>query len=336
MSSDKIGLVVIGRNEGDRLKRCLRSIPSEYYMVYVDSGSNDDSVTFARSMGAIVVELDARSGFTAARARNAGWRRLLDHHPSLELIQFVDGDCEVAVDWFPKAVVAITADARLAAVFGRRRERFPERSIYNRMCDDEWNVPVGIVASCGGDAMFRVSALSGVHGYSDDLIAGEEPDLCLRLGRLGWVIQRIDAEMTLHDANILSFGSWWKRARRAGFAYAEHVWRHRAGALPSWHRGLLSIVFWGLVLPTTTLATAVMLAPFAPLVTALLLVVVLLIYALQHVRIAWRKVRSGNSLGVSVVYGGLLMIGKFAEASGALECWTSKLRHRQQKLIEYK
>ncbi|MFV4725620.1 glycosyltransferase, partial [Mycobacterium tuberculosis] len=121
---------------------------------------------------------------------------------------------------------------RLAVVFGRRRERFPERSIYNRMCDDEWNVPVGPALSCGGDALFRWSALEAAGGYSDDLVAGEEPDLCLRLRQQGWQIERIDREMTLHDAAILCFGSWWKRARRSGFSYAAHCLRHGERAIP--------------------------------------------------------------------------------------------------------
>jgi hypothetical protein len=46
------GLSVIGRNEGDRLKSCLQSlVPACDRVVYVDSGSTDDSVTFARSLG---------------------------------------------------------------------------------------------------------------------------------------------------------------------------------------------------------------------------------------------------------------------------------------------
>jgi len=336
MSVDRIGVVVIGRNEGERLKRCLRSIPTGYQVVYVDSGSNDGSVAFAHSTGAVIIELDTRSGFTAARARNAGWRRLMDREPALEFVQFVDGDCELASGWFVEALAAIEAEAGVAVVFGRRRERFPEQSIYNRMCDDEWDVPVGLVDACGGDALFRACVLREVDGYSDDLIAGEEPDLCLRVRRLGWRVRRIDAEMTLHDANILSFASWWKRSKRAGFAYADHVRRHGSNSSPQWRRGLMSIVFWGMALPVGTFVLAVPIALLAPLMTAMVLAALLMIYSVQSLRIAWRKRRAGHRWSFAGAYGGLIMISKFAETSGAINCWSSNLRGRQQKIIEYK
>ena len=54
-----IGVVVIGRNEGERLRRCLESLgPHLAATVYVDSGSADGSVALARSLGAETVELD--------------------------------------------------------------------------------------------------------------------------------------------------------------------------------------------------------------------------------------------------------------------------------------
>lgn len=336
MSADRIGVIVIGRNEGERLMRCLRSIPPGYQMVYVDSGSTDGSVPFARSIGAIVVELDSRLGFTAARARNAGWRRLLEHDPGIKFIQFIDGDCEVAPEWFANAFVAIQRDPSLAIVFGRRRERFPDRSIYNKLCDDEWDVPIGIVEECGGDALIRTEALLEEEGYADDLIAGEEPDLCLRLGRAGWRVRRVDAEMTLHDANILHFGSWWKRAERAGFAYAAHVWRHGTNSLRPWRRALASILLWGLALPLSVLIISAASALVAPSIALMLLIAWVLTYFVQFLRISWRKQRSGQPWRFATTYAALLLIGKFAETSGVLKCWSANLFDRRQGLIEYK
>jgi len=336
MCAYKIGVVVIGRNEGERLKRCLLSIPAGYQVVYVDSGSSDGSVEFARSTGAVVVDLEDHRGFTAARARNAGWRQLLEQDPETTFVQFIDGDCEIEAGWFSNASSAIMADARLAIVFGRRSERFPERSIYNRLCDDEWDVPVGIVTACGGDALTRAVALREVGGYSDDLIAGEEPDLCLRLGRAGWQVRRIDAAMTLHDANILRFSNWWKRARRAGYAYAMHVWRHGERSLPSWRRALLSILFWGFSLPTILFVTAAVFLGFCSIASGLISSAILLIYFFQFVRISLRKRRSGRPCRFAAAYAGLMLIGKFAEMSGVLRCWSAQVRGRKAGLIEYK
>lgn len=336
MSSSGIGVVVIGRNEGERLKRCLASLPRECPTAYVDSGSSDGSVAFAHAIGVSVVELDTSRGFTAARARNAGWRYLLELSPDLRFIQFIDGDCEIDKNWLSHAVEAISADTALAAVFGRRRERYPERSIYNRMCDEEWDVPIGRALHCGGDALFRVSALIEAGGYSDDLIAGEEPDLCLRLGRNGWWVQRIDAEMTLHDANILTFPAWWKRARRSGYAYAEHVWRHGAQAFPQWRRQILSILFWGLILPVGGLVLSVFAFLFAAGVSVIALAALLLVFVLQGMRIAIRKIRQRQAPSEAIGLAALVLFGKFAEVRGIAECVLSHLQLREKKIIEYK
>ena len=164
-AAPRVGLVAIGRNEGERLKRCLRCVPADCPVVYVDSGSTDGSVAFAQSLDMTVENLAMDRPFTAARARNTGWRSLLADHPGLTYIQFVDGDCELDRDWVAKGVAALDGEADLCVAFGRVRERFPQASIYNELCDDEWNVPVGLVNHCGGIAMFRTSALSSVDGY---------------------------------------------------------------------------------------------------------------------------------------------------------------------------
>ncbi|HMC94328.1 MAG TPA: glycosyltransferase, partial [Polyangia bacterium] len=210
---------MIGRNEGERLRLCLRSLGCAPVSggegaatdapalagpappcVYVDSGSTDGSVVLARGLGAHVVELDLGTPFTAARARNAGFRRLLEVAPGIAFVQFVDGDCEVVPGWLPRAARRLEERPELAVVCGRRRERFVGASLYNRLCDIEWDTPVGDARACGGDALIRRVALEGVGGYDPRLIAGEEPELCVRLRAAGFKVERLDADMTLHDA----------------------------------------------------------------------------------------------------------------------------------------
>src|SRR5262249_59555579 len=105
----------------------------------------------------------------------------------------------------------------VAAVTGRLRERHPERSVYNWLCDREWDRPPGEMRECGGIMMMRTSALAGVHGYREDLIAGEEPELCVRLRAARWRLWRLGTEKALHDANLTRFAQWWRRATRGGF-----------------------------------------------------------------------------------------------------------------------
>jgi len=192
MPDSTVGIVIIGRNEGDRLSKCLASVlPTAQAAMYVDSGSTDGSVEMAQTMGANVLPLDLGSPLTAARARNAGYERLLSLHPKIRFVMFVDGDCEVVDGWMHDARDYLEASPECAAVCGRRRERHPERSVYKKLCDIEWAAPLGDALSCGGDALFRTKAFTQVSGFRDGLIAGEEPELCLRLRGAGWHIHRL-------------------------------------------------------------------------------------------------------------------------------------------------
>ena len=206
-----VGAVVIGRNEGERLKRCLRSILMQIETaVYVDSGSTDGSVEFARSLGVTVVDLDMSRPFSAGRARNAGFTALTETRPDVAFVQFIDGDCELCDGWVDRATAFLTERPEYAMVAGRVKERNPENSIYNELCDMEWNLPVGESLSSGGIFMARAEAFKAVGGFNAGMIAGEEPEYCYRLRRAGWRIYNLDALMTLHDADMRRFSQWWK------------------------------------------------------------------------------------------------------------------------------
>lgn len=315
------GAVIIGRNEGDRLRICLSSVLRKSdATVYVDSGSTDGSVELANTLGADVLPLDMSQPFTAARARNAGFHLLLTHHPKTRFVQFVDGDCEVASTWLEAAVAHLESNPDCAVVCGRRRERYPERSIFNRMCDREWDTPVGNASSCGGDALFRVEALTQAGGYRDDLIAGEEPELCLRLRRQGWRIHRLDQEMTLHDAAMTHWTQWWRRSVRAGHAFAEGAWLHGASPERHWVRETGRAVLWALLLPLGIMVLALFVDPRAGWLA--------LAYPAQWLRLSIRE-RSPAMAFFSLA-------GKFAEAQGVLKFAINKLLGRRGRLIEYK
>ena len=330
-----VGIVAIGRNEGDRFRACLASLPDGIPAVYVDSGSTDNSVANAEEAGVCVVHLPADQGFTAARARNAGWRALLAQHPGLRFIQFLDGDCTLDRAWLHHALTEIEREEKTAVVFGRLKERFPERSIYNAMCNREWDVEIGKVRACGGNAFIRTDALIQTQGYNDQLIAGEEPDLCLRMRFLGWSIIRIPGEMGLHDASILKFSSWWKRTKRSGHAYAEHVFIHRRQADPDWIRSLFSMLFWAFFLPASFAVGLVFTASHHRLWSAIPIFIVLLFIAQLYrlwVRAKSKGLPSKEALGEAV----LLLIGKFAHSAGAVKFLAGYFRGRKSAIIEYK
>jgi glycosyltransferase involved in cell wall biosynthesis/GT2 family glycosyltransferase len=322
------GVVVIGRNEEKHLRNCLDSIPkSVTAIVYVDSGSTDSSRDIARAHGAAVVELCSSTPFSAARARNAGLARLTEIRPETQFIQFLDGDCELATGWLERAEAELSRDADLAVACGRRRERHPETSPYNRLCDLEWDTPVGETDSCGGDALMRREALEQVGGYSDALIAGEEPELCLRLRQLGFRIVRLDHEMTRHDADMHFFSQWWTRAVRAGHAFAEVSGMHTDPSWPIWRHELRSVWFWALWIPIGIVSAATI------DVRALGL---LGLYPLQALRILLRSRGRGWSWSEAALFSVACLVAKFAQALGALRFLRTKRRGAAVSLIEYR
>lgn len=321
-----MGVVVIGRNEGLRLERCLVSlVGAAEQVVYVDSGSTDDSVQMAKALGVEVVELDMSIPFTAARARNEGFARLQRLLPAMRYVQFVDGDCEVVEGWLSRAQAFLDTRSEVAVVCGRRRERFPQRSIYNLLCDLEWDTPIGEAKACGGDALMRADAFAAASGFRADLIAGEEPELCVRLRANGWKVWRLAEEMTLHDAAMTRFGQWWRRTLRGGHAFAEGAFLHGAAPEKHWLRESRRAWFWGLGVPLATVIAMLMLGW-----SGLLL---LLVYPLQVVRLARRGGRSTRENWLLALF---LVLGKFPEMLGQAKFLLNRFGTGKTALIEYK
>jgi glycosyltransferase involved in cell wall biosynthesis len=323
-----VGVVVIGRNEGERLQRCLASLPAGATVVYVDSGSTDGSPALAARAGATVVALDASSPFTAARGRNAGLAELRASHPGVELAQLVDGDCLLSPAWLPAALEAMRAHPKLGGVAGRRRERHPEQSVYNLLCDLEWDGEPGEVTECGGDALVRVGALAAVGGFRASMIAGEEPELCFRLRAAGWKIRRIAAEMTLHDAAIHRLGQWWTRQVRAGYAYGLCFALHGGSAERFRAREVRSILFWGGALPAFALLLAAAYGWLGLLPIAL--------YAVLYRRVRAARLRRDPDARHARLDAAFCVLGKLAQLQGLTRFAWDRLRGKREQLIEYK
>ena len=324
----RAGAVAIGRNEGERLHRCLESIRAAGLpIVYVDSGSTDTSVALARELGAEVVVLDPSQPFSAARARNAGLARLSECVPQVEWVLFVDGDCELVDGFVPLALEHLQAAEDCAVVFGRRRERYPERSIYNHLCDIEWGGEAGDATACGGDSLMRVAAVDGVGGFDPSFIGGEEPELCFRLRAAGWRIQRIAEAMTIHDAAMTRASQWWRRAMRAGHAYAQSAHRHGRSAEGFRRAELRSIVLWSLLIPFASVTAALFHLPGWLLLG---------LYPLQVVRIRRSPVCSTLPPRSAWLYAVSCVASKFPEALGAARFHQTRLRGSGTELIEYK
>ena len=230
-----ISIVVIGRNEGERLIRCLDSIAAVDYpadrleLIYVDTNSTDGSCAAAEARGARVVPINPPRP-SAAAARNAGLRAV--RH---DFVQLLDGDTILHPAWL-RAAVDILADDRITCTFGRCDELNPDASPYMRVATLDWYVPPGPARYSGGCALHRRETLEHVGRFDESLIAGEEPELCYRIRRHGSVIWRSDQPMVQHDLNMTTFRQYWQRAVRSGWAYIVTAAKCRAGPEPLWRR----------------------------------------------------------------------------------------------------
>lgn len=331
----KVGVVVIGRNEGARLKKCLESIDSDAVrIVYVDSGSTDDSIDLAHRNGAEVIELDTSIPFCAARARNAGFQRLVELNPRISFIQFIDGDCEIIRGWLYYATESLLKQPQLAIVAGWLREKFPEISIYNRMGDLEWNFHgVGEVEAVGGIFMIRRQAFDSVGGFDSTIAAGEEPELCQRLIRKGWRLAKLDREMALHDLAMTQFRQWWWRMVRSGYGsmdvarrFGIHTFVKNNWQVRIWFTWFLLLIAGSVLSGTSQYSGFYML-------TTLMISIA---WPAQWLRIGLRTWRNGQSLLISFAYAFFIMIAFLPQCMGQITYFADRLRNRSFRLVEYK
>lgn len=323
--------VVIGRNEGRGLDGSLGSVQTAGLpVVYVDSGSIDTSLDLARAVGVPTLSLDPVRPFSAGRARNEGLHEALRHWPAAAYVLFLDGDCVLAPSFPAAAAQRLSADKECAVVTGHLTERDPDASPYNRLCAIEWRSPTGVMTNMnglGGIMVARISAFTEMGGFDLDAIAGEEPDLGVRLNLAGYSIVKIDAPMATHDANIKRFRQWWMRAVRSGQAIAHRYARHGHTRFRDGQRELRSILFWGLFLPGVIL---IALWPSRGL--SLLLSTG---YGLLGVRVYRHYVRTGLPPAEARLVTRFILVGKFAEAIGVLRYALSRMRGRF-RIIDYR
>ena len=323
---DDVSFVVIGRNEGVKLRKCFKSLSAfpNVTVVYVDSGSTDGSVALAESLNYSVVNLDLKTPFTAARARNAGYAFLTERLNKCQYVQFLDGDCELAEGWIPSALDFLSRRRDVAIVCGRRREQFPDASIYNRLSDMEWDTAVGEAKSCGGDSLVRREVFEQVGGFDPDIMAGEEPDLCFRVIAAGWKIWRLDHEMSRHDADMHTFKQWWMRGVRAGYAMIQVSILKRNSRGIVYARLITSTIFWALAIPLLVLFTTYY--SWAG-------VAIGLIYIVQIFRVQRHVAYKGTD---AWLYSTFIVLNNFPSLCGAAKYIWERMVGKKQALIEYK
>lgn len=318
-----ICVVIIGRNEGKRLESCIKSVlaAGARQVVYVDSQSSDGSVDLAVEYGVSVVKLGNEKPLSAARARNAGVASLMESGADIDYIHFIDGDCELDTKWLARAITALNTLNDVAVVCGRLREKYCEQTLYNKLCDMSWYLPVGEINSCGGIATIRVSAFLENKGFNEKLIAGEEPEFYRRLRLAGNKILSLKDNMGTHDAAMTSYSEWWTRSVRTGFSYAnakEWGWRNNQRR---------SLVIWGGLYPLL-LVVSYFINPAITLVG-------LALFPIQICRI-FLKLKIPYSKKEKLLFASFCMLDKIPEFLGFLKYQYAKITGNDHEIIEYK
>jgi GT2 family glycosyltransferase len=335
-----VAIVAIGRNEGQRMVRCLGAaiaqIGNPLAVVYVDSGSTDGSLSRAAAMGVTTVELEPRGRFTAAMARNFGWGVVRNRMPEIGFIQFLDADCEMLPGWIEAALAKLESDPEVAGVAGILRERFPGATIYNKLCDMEWQAPAGETRAVGGNAMYRVKALSEIGGFNPSLIAGEEPEMCLRLRERGWRLWRLEVPMALHDAAMTRFSQWWRRAKRFGYAQTEVSRMHRSSPMRIWARDVRSTVFWAVGPPMAAVVASAGLAWSLGGWWWLLGLLPLELYDLLALKVYRSRRKAGATASDAALYAAAVTLAKVPQFLGLARYLAQDWSGGAPRLIEYK
>lgn len=327
-AGERLGVVVIGRNEAPRLARALAALHGQPgSVVYVDSGSSDGSPEIAQRAGIRVVPL-TEGPYSAAKGRTAGVDRLSAEIPNLRYIQFIDGDCAIADGWLAEGVAFLDAHPDAAAVVGRLREENAGSSMLIRLVEVEWDLPEGETDVIGGISLMRLDALQRAGGWRSDLVAGEELDLSSRLRASGYTLHRLARDMCRHDIGITRLSEFWKRSVRTGHSYAQLAALHHATGPRRWLRRTIGHVFYGLLLPLVGVIALVVYWPAA--------LIVLTIYGLLVVRMGLWRLRRNDPLPVALSYAVLTTVCKVAAGLGVLKFLKSSLTGRRSSLIEYK
>ena len=328
----RVAVVAIGRNEGGRLAACLDSLTAAGApVVYVDSGSTDDSVRLTKEHGFAVHELTPDRPFSAARARNEGYEQLATLFGGATYVQFLDADCAIDAAWLEAGTRFLDDNPDCAAVIGTLSEREPELNVYHRLCAMEWEGPAGDIEDCngfGGISLIRGSAFAAIGGFNTSMIAGEDPELAVRLKLAGHRVTKIDVPMAVHDAEITRFSQYWRRAVRSGHAAGQRAHLHGRSAQRDGVRDVRSVVFWGLAVPAGALA-------LSPLSTGASLAVGGGGYGALAYRVYRHRRAQGNSSADAALYAGAMIVAKFAQLIGLATFYRRAVR-ADYRLIEYK
>lgn len=240
-SSPKISVVVPVHNCGSTVGKCLDSLirldhPS-YEAIVVDDGSTDSTPQICRSYSQIRLISLSKGG--PSRARNVGISIARG-----EFVAFTDGDCVVESQWLSELEKGFIGP-NVAGVGGDQVS--PEDDSDAGKLVQEFLRTVGFVAdyvktgttlretrhnpSC--NSMYRRRALEEAGGFDENLWPGEDMDLDLKIGRLGYTLMYNPAAKVAHHRPD-TYAKFARMLKRYGAAQGYLVKKYGAFRFIHW------------------------------------------------------------------------------------------------------
>ena len=320
--SPDLSFVVIGYNEGKHIRGCLESaraarLPgARYEVLYVDGGSQDNSIEEARGVDGVRI-LGGDKRRRAAENRNLGARHALGKY-----IQFIDGDMYLDPEWPALAMAFLDLHPDVAAVCGTLEEA--NTSYAFRVLQLDWNPREGEVETCGGAAMYRREIFEQAGGFPEDVSTGEEPLLCWRIrNQTAHKIRYLAKRMAKHDLGYRGLWDYWKRCTTNGRAYIEIASRCWNTNDPFWKKNVIRNFAWAGAY--VLLIAALIIAPLWLRIGLIGLIGLILLRLTIN---TWRK---GHSLPIAIGYAVHCYAAKIPLAWGQLK-WLLSIQNPKSKI----
>lgn len=223
-----ISFIIIGRNEGWRLTKCLKSVYNtinanelkNYEVIYVDSKSSDDSIERAQEFNGVNIFQLTRD-FNAAIARNIGAKESKG-----DVLFFIDGDMEIQEDFLPlvyeqnKGLIYPFVSGELENYYYNKNGDLLYKS--NR-CNFNKDV---FQTTTGGFFLIKKDLWVSVGGMKTKLKKSQDVDLGFRLSKKGIKLLRKKEVLAKH--NTISYNDpsrMWKEMFNGSYFYRSILLR---------------------------------------------------------------------------------------------------------------
>lgn len=174
-----LSVVVVAKNEEDRIGACLESVFAAaervvpaFEVVLVDSASTDRTVEIAREYPVTVLRIPEEHTVAGGAGRFVG-ESVVDG----EMVLHVDGDMILTETWLPRAVEYLREHEDVVGVEGHLNSSDRET--------------VETVEMIGGVMLFDGSALRSIGGFDPFLLSNEDVDVGYRLSAAGYRLVRL-------------------------------------------------------------------------------------------------------------------------------------------------